>query len=344
MLKNSLILCLIFTLFSCSSLTDDDGIFRDRKKDYKKAEMTSRMVVPEDLDDQAIIDFHVIPEISPYAEEESFEKVPLPTDMIGQSDAAVKIQKMGDVQWILLQIPASRVWPRLKEFISLQEMAITLENSSAGIIEATKPDGVYRFQLGQGFQRNTSELSIRFLFSSADSKGFWPEASSDVAKEYEMVETIAQFFADVSDKPAYSFAAQGISAQKQLLIETSENGTKSLLLNVSKQRALVAIRLGLESADFTIDDFDSAKNGFKVQYTPQLAEDDQPGFFMSLFFKRKPFDKDVEYAGNKYVFTVDEQKGLYRVTVKAIDSEAPDEKLLRKELNKQIMLLKGHLH
>lgn len=343
MLKKILLCYCVLSIFACSTLTGEDGIFRDRKYDYKKSEMTPRMEIPENLDNEAIVDYYVIPKISPYAEQEIFETVPLPTDMIGQAGTAVKIQKMGDVHWVLLQIPASQVWPRLKEFISQQSLSISIESSRLGMIEASKPDAIYRFQVAQGFQRNTSELAIRFLFTSADTPGFWPESSSDAAREYAMLEQLAQFFAEVSDKPAYSFAAQGISTQQKVLVETLADGTRILLLNVTQQRALATVKQALERAGFTIDHIEGST--YTVQYTPPVAEGDQPGFLARLIgFKRKPYDKDMEYAGNNYSFSVTEQQGMYRVQVVAIDSPVDDITILRKELNKQLLLVKGHLY
>lgn len=343
MLKKLLTFSLVCLLFACSSLTGEDGIFRDRKYDYRKAEKMPRMEIPAGLDTQAIVDHYVIPPVSPFAEQENFEKVPLPAGMAGGAEAAVKIQKLGNSQWILLQIPASQVWPRLKEFISMQTLVLGVENGSTGMIEASAKEGLYRFRIEQGFQHNTSEVLVRFLTDTAEQPEFWPASSSDVAMEQAMVEQLAQFFSDVSEKPAYSFAAQGISTQKKLTVDSREDGTRFLLLAVGRQRALATISQSLKRCGFLVESADSEQGIFTVQYAPPLAEEDQPGFFMRLIgFSRKPYDDEALYAGNRYLFAVTGFGSMQRVDVQAMQP-VEDPVLLRQELNQQLYLLKGHL-
>ena len=60
MLHRVILLSAIVLTSGCSYLTGDEGIFRDRKKDYQKAEASERMVVPEGLDSSSIIDLYPI--------------------------------------------------------------------------------------------------------------------------------------------------------------------------------------------------------------------------------------------------------------------------------------------
>lgn len=104
------------------------------------------------------------------------------------------------------------------------------------------------------------------------------------------------------------------------------------------------MKLALEKAGFTIEKVDANSTLFSVRYTPQLAEDDQPGFFSRLIgFKRKPFDEDAEYAGNHYLFVLREANGAQRVEVTAAgEGDQQDPAALRSELNQQLLLVKGH--
>lgn len=342
---NKILLCsLIANLCACSFFVGEDGIFRDRKKDYRKEESLPRIEVPDNLDDQAIVDFYPVPPVSRFSDGEMIDEFPLPVGVVN-TEEAVKIQKIDGEQWVLMQASASQVWPRLKEFASQQGMVLTAENGAAGMIEAKASEGVYRFHVQQGFQRNTSEVSVRFLDAPSSIAAFWPEISTDVQKEQSMIDQLAQFFANVSDKPAYSFAAQGISTQKKIDIEHDESGAKILVLLVNQERAWLTLNQSLAKADFKIEKADAERKQFLVQYTPPISRDDQPGAFLRFFgVKPDPYDEDVTYAGEHYEFQLSGDDDRAKVTVKALDVEEQDANDIRKEQNHVLLLLKERLY
>lgn len=343
-LCKTLICLFVLNLCACSFLVGEDGIFRDRKKDYRKSEALPRIEIPENLDDQAIVDFYPVPAVSPFSDGEMIDEFPLPVGVVN-TEAAVKIQKIGSTQWVLMQASTSQVWPRLKEFLSQQSLVLTIENGAAGMIEAKAGEGFYRFHIEHGFQRNTSEVAVRFLDNPAAVPAFWPELSSDVKKEQDMIDQIAQFFANVSDKPAYSFAAQGISTQKKIDVEHDKAGSKVLLLMVNQARAWLTLQQSLKKANFTIKKADAENKRFIVQYTPPLAPDDQPGAFSRFFgIKPKPYDKDIQYAGEHYQFQLQGDDDRSRIVIKALDVAGQTDNAIRKEQNSVLLLLKERLY
>ncbi len=343
-LKKVLLCLFIVNLCACSFFLGEDGIFRDRKKDYRKSEALPRIEVPENLDDQAIVDFYPVPPMSPFSDGEMINEFPLPVGVVN-TEAVVKIQKIEKSQWVLMQASASQVWPRLKEFISQQGLVLTVENGAAGMIEAKSNDGLFRFHIEQGFQRNTSEIAVRFLNSPASSPAFWPEVSTDAQKEQAMIDQLAQFFANVSDKPSYSFAAQGISTQKKINIEHDESGGKILVLMVNQSRAWLTLQQSLIKANFTLQKTDPENKQFIVQYTPPLSQDDQPGGFLRFFgVKPKPYDEEIKYAGEHYQFQLTGDDDQSRVSIKALDIEEQDSDEIRKEQNYVLLLLKERLY
>ena len=343
-----LLLFFVINVGACSYLTGPDGIFRDRKNDYRKAKAIPRMTIVDGLDDSAIVDLYPVPPISPYSDGELIDSFILPAGVI-DARKPVTLQTLGDSQWLLLQASPSQVWPRLKEFISGQNMSISIENGTAGMIEATASEGgVYRFRIRQGFQRNMAELSIRFLSNPAEVSSFWPEKSSNQDKEAAMLGSISDFFMKVSDKPAYSFAAQGISTQKTLTVEHDVDGGKFLVLNTNVARALMSVEQSLKQAGFTIEKADEAGQSFYAQYTPP-SQNKKPGFFARMFqLKPDRYDKDAKFAGNHYKFVVSDDGDHARVTVQALDMEKDkkdkkDAEFIRREQNYILLLLKEHL-
>jgi outer membrane protein assembly factor BamC len=323
--------CLLVS--SCSYLTGDDGVFRDRKYDYRKAEQAPRMEIPEGLDRDAIVDFYTIPPQSPYADY-VLEEVPLPVVMTGEAGSVVRIQKMGDLSWILLQVPASQAWPRLKEFVSRPPLALVAEDGSRGVIEAASEEGRYRFQVDQGFQRNTAEILVQ---------------SGDSEKAHIMMEGLAAFLADVSGKPAYSFAAQGITTRQKMSVENREDGSKALLLATTRQRAMASLAQALEKAGFLIRKEKSGSDYWVVRYTPPFAAGENAGYFATWFdgwfgYSAPAYDKDAEYADHRYRFWLDEKEGMQRIQVERLGKNEEDPAVLRRELNQQLLLVKGHIH
>lgn len=345
MLKYIFLVVIIFQMLGCSWLTDDDGIFRDRKKDYRKVADTPRIEVPEEFDEQAIIDLYPVPPLSIYADEGFIDDHPLPSSALNRLEENVKIHKVGNNRWILLQSSPSLVWPRLNEYLNTKGFTISLENGGLGVVEASKDGKIYRFKIEQGFQRNSAEVYIRHVESKSVNEGFWPAVSKDQALEFSMTDQLAQFFADASDRPAYSFAAQGISTNKKVVVNHNQQGRKVLTLYVDKNRALASLQKALTRADFGIEDYDEGKQSFDVQYRPQVPEGKKPGFWARLFGKKaKEFDEDVENAGKHYRLSLVAIKGnRFVVTIGKLDKEKTNKKKLNRELNKMILLIKGHL-
>lgn len=339
------LLCLfILQLQACAFLTGEDGIFRDRKKDYRKAESLPRIEIPEGLDDSAIVDLYPVPQAVSLSDGEVLDEFPLPMGIV-DSKKAVMIQSMGDVQWILLQASPSQLWPRLKEFLSQKNMPVTIENGAAGMLESKSADGLFRYRIEQGFQRNSAELSVRFLHSPASVSSFWPEQSADKGREAAMLDELAGFFSAISDQPAYSFAAQGISTQKKIIVEPDAQGGKLLVLLASPERAFLTLEQSLKAADFSILGIDAENRSFETQYTPRLSADDKPGFFKRLFgIKPDPYDKDVKYAGNHYRFLLASDADRSHLSVRALDTASKQEADIRREQNHILLLLKERLY
>lgn len=335
------VVCLSLGLTSCASMTDDDGIFRDRKLDYRKVEEAPRMQVPEGLDDDAIIDLYVVPPLSPYADKDYIYELPLPNALIVGDQEAVRIQKLDKQQWILVNDSPSRLWPRLKQYLSLNRLLVSNEQGAMGMIEARSTDGVYVFRVEQGFQRYTSEIYIRHYLASKPLSARM-QASDSLAVEQAQIEQLAQFLADVSDKPAYSYIARGISADKKLRELQSENGEKSLLLEVDQQRAYAAVLAAFERAEFKL--IERTEQQFYVQYHPTLPDSEKPGFWAQLFGADPDgYDDSIPYAGEFYRLKLKAHAEGQQLLLERASTESESVRNIRNEHNQMIAIIKGHL-
>ena len=105
------------------------------------------------------------------------------------------IQKMNNQLWILVTVSPSELWPRLKQFLSTENLLVNIENGEIGMIDTRNNSDIYRFKVEQGFQRNTSEVYIRYLNGTSQQEGFWPASSDDVNEEQAMIE-VKQYLGD----------------------------------------------------------------------------------------------------------------------------------------------------
>lgn len=324
----------------CSFLTGDDGLFRDRKKDYRKAESTERMQVPPQFDSNTIIDHYPVPPANPYALQELIDKPPMPSGMLVDTDEKVRLQKLGEREWVLVQVSPSQLWPRLKEFVIVNRLQQVSENGRQGTMTVAASDGFYRFRVEQGFQHNYAELSVRFSNDPAVLMQ-WPQASLDAEKESALLLEIARFFAD-NEKPSYSYAAHNISTDQRLLMQYDDAGNRYLLLKADPLRVRATLQAALLKAEFTERE-GSEPMALSVQFMPQGANK-KPGFWQRLFrIKPKPYDDSVEYAGHQYRFVISTEGDYQRLQVERLNAPEQSAAQQQKELNQQLLRIKGLL-
>lgn len=342
MLTRIVLLSAVLLAGGCSYLTGDEGIFRDRKKDYQKAEATERMVVPEGLDSSSIVDLYPVPPMSPYAEQELIDKPPFPTGMMVDVDEKVRLQRLGDKEWLLVQMTPSQLWPRLREYMLLNQLQLLVENGRQGTLIVTGSDGFYHFRVEQGFQHNQAELAVRHA-NNPSIISAWPAQSLNADKENEVLLQVARFLAE-SEKPAYSYAAHNISTEQRLLVQYDAAGNRYLLLKSDMQRVKASLVAALTKGEF-VPLPGTAAEDLRVMFAPQSDETREQGFWAKLFrLKPKLYDDSIEFAGNEYQFTVTPEGEYLRIQASLLKSAAQTDMQRQKELNQQLMRIKGLLN
>ena len=266
-------------------------MFRDRSDDYRKARVEPAIELPEHIDSDTIGDSYAIPPIADRTTlDETFE-IPTPDRLADDINRdSVRINTLGAQRWILVDGAPGQVWPRLRGFLSLNQLSVQRVDATSGIIETSwlQPQGEdllqerYQLRIEQGVQRGTSEVYIlqADMRSGTDS---WPELSSSDERELIMTQELGQYLADSAAAAAVSMLAeQAIDSSGRVTLEEDENANVYINLHLAFDRAWASIGRALEKAGYLVEDLNREQQVYYVQYSLERDKDSE-GFFSSLF-------------------------------------------------------------
>lgn len=269
----------------CGFLFGDEGIFRDRSGDYRRADAPPPIELPPGLESDSIAEIYAVPEVTAEPTLDTGETVPRPDPLVAASaDQLVRIQRLGDASWVLVAIAPGQLWPQLRSFMNAANISIARMDARAGIIESTYLDlqGVersarFRFRVERGVQRGNSELHVLQQYESSDSS--WPAQSDDIELEGEMLRGVAQYIANSADTaPVSMMAEQSISAQARVTVREDAAGRPYIELELPFDRAWASLARSLERSGFEITDRNRSTGRYYVVYVGD-TEDDKGGWF-----------------------------------------------------------------
>lgn len=329
----------------CSWLFGDEGTFRDRSDDYRNAKVEPPLQVPDKLDAEAIDDSFAIPPVSDRLSLSAEFIVPRPQPLESEVDRdTVRINTLGSQQWILVNGAPGQVWPRLRGFLSLNELAVKRADAISGIIETAwlKPAAEdvqqerYRLRIEQGVQRGTSEVYV-LQVDIAEGADAWPAQSSNIEREKLMTRSLAQYLADSAAAAAVSMLAQqAIDSSGKVVLEEDVNAIPYIKLSLPYSRAWAAVGKALNEAGFDVDDLNRSDELYYVHYL-DTGEDEEPGFFSRMFSRDSDEDTD---RGIAYLVKVTKQDGnTVRITIETQTGDSLD----ALETKKLLVLLKKHI-
>lgn len=298
-------------LSGCGWLFGDKGIFRDRGDDYRRATVESPLVVPPGLSKTVGDEDFAIPTLAYSAPLEGKFVVPRPEPLAGNPDGElVKIQKLDNTTWILVEASPGEVWPRVRQFLSTNQLTVVRADATAGVIETAwlqpKADGAprerYRLRIEQGVQRGSSEVYIVQADASAGEN--WPQQSSNRAREGEMVQAVAQFIADNGSAGAVSMLAQrGLDSKGKVFLRKAPGTSAYLELDLSVERAWASMTTALPKAGFNVEDTNYSERRVWARFDPPKDEDEEERGWWSRFWswafggdETADIHKDVVYV------------------------------------------------
>ncbi len=282
-----LLVCLTTMFTACGWVFGDKGMFRDRGDDYRKARVEPPLELPEGVASPVMEGNYAIPPISDQSKLEGDFAVPRPAPLAEEAEhESVRINKLGNQQWILVDGSPGEVWPRLRGFLNLNQIVLRRADAVTGIMETVwmqpAAEGTlkerYRLRIEQGVQRGTSEVYVLQANITAGEQQ-WPSSSSNPEREATMVKELSQYLADsVAVASVSMLAEQAIDSSGKVSIEQPQDGAPYLKLDLSFARAWASLGLALNKAKFTIDDLDRSQKLYYVNYV-EVSDDDDGGFF-----------------------------------------------------------------
>ena len=283
-------ICLL-VVNGCGVFFGDDGMFRNKSKDYLLASEEPPLHVPAELDGDAVGELFRVPEIPETSVLDDEGGTPRPqllsTNVLEEE---VKIQSLSGRKWILINRLPSEVWPRVRTILSRNGVTTTRVDASAGIIETvwlefdedSEHNHRYRIAIEQGVQPKSTEIAVLHMAMIKDADiPVWPESSTDVERENTMLNVLASDLAGDGSSGTVSMLAQKIGGESKVDILTPLDETPYILLKLDYDRSWASVGHSVNKDDFSIIDQDRTAGIFYVHYSVD-DEDDEPGFIARM--------------------------------------------------------------
>lgn len=309
-------------LAALSACASDSGV------DYKKAGTLPPLEVPPDLTSPARDNRYAVPDnarssatLSGYqAERRDQPARAAGAPVVLPEVERMRIERAGSQRWLVVQEPAEKLWPLIKEFWQESGFLIKMENAEAGVMEtdwaesrAQVNDGAvrsflgkmldqfystserdkYRTRLdrapdGQGTEIYISHRGMEELYttreptSTTQGQTAWQPRPSDPELEAEFLRRLMVRLG-AKDETAKKLAATAAPQQRADIIK-SNDGTERLQVHEPFDRAWRRVGLALDRVGFTVEDRDRQKGLYFVRYADPEAEmgEKDKGIFSSI--------------------------------------------------------------
>ncbi len=349
-LRLTSLFCGVTVLASCGTIFGDEGAFRDRKNDYLQEKMLPPLAVSDDVNFKSEDELFVIPSVTNESLPSNDFQVPRPAPLVNAgSDDGVRIQKLGEERWILIELPPSHLWQRLKNFLAENRIPIVREQADQGLLEtgwlkrlgddAPKTKERYRFRVEQGVQRSSSEVHIlqyQQPYSAASVEQIdWPKNSVNAEREQQMIQTLAQHLASSSEFESVSLLAQGIGSASRVNLVRNAKGEPVVKLSLPYERAWASLGSALKKADFNVLDLNRSEGLYYVAFDPE-KDDDKPGFFSRMFGGG---EKEEDVDAKNYLFNVERLDDGVQIGIR----KSADKQLAEEQAKELLERVKGYL-
>ena len=296
-----LVVCsLIFVLAGCSGFS----LMPEQKKiDYKSAGKAPTLDIPPDLTQGTRNDRYFVPDasgkgvttVSVYNAERSVAAKG-DSSVLPQLDK-VRVERAGSERWLVVSLPADKIWPTLKDFWQEMGFIIKIEIPEAGIMEtdwaenrAKIPDDVIRNMLGKlldtlystgerdkfrtrlepGREPGTTDVFISHrgmleVFTSAKNEDTrWQPRPPDPELEAEMLRRLMVRLGTDEKRSEAVMAAAPLEARAKM--NQGADGVGTVEVQEGFDRAWRRVGLALDRVGFTVEDRDRSKGIYFVRY------------------------------------------------------------------------------
>ena len=311
----------------------------DRQSEHLNAVETQVIVVPGKLSSFRIGQLYPIPAVSGDISLQSSAEVPRPQPIsVNTFEQLVKIQRIDEKRWILVNNSPSELWPRVRNILNRNGIASDKADGSAGIIETTwlsynsdqENEHRFRFSISPGVQLNSTEISVLHQVKPLENKlqTDWPAFSNLDEKESDMISFLANQLVAQPDYASVSLLAQDIGGESKVEIINPEIADPYILVKLSYDRTWASINYSASRGGFSLIDQDSDKGLLLVNYSDELLEEKTSGF--SSWFGKKEND-DILKAN--YRILVQQVESSIEVRVVTLEGDSVDKEQALKLLN-----------
>ncbi|HDZ09107.1 outer membrane protein assembly factor BamC [Pseudohongiella sp.] len=297
MLRTLTVLVVATSVSACSwlGIGGEEGWLRDRQDEYLRAEITPPMQIPSELDSYTIDELYYIPEEAP-GDRALYIVPPAPKPIDSRVREGVVVQRFGERAWIVIGATSGQVWPRLRDYWSTEEVALSSENAEAGLLETvwlpqsdTNLRHKYQVRVEPGLHAGNSEIYVRHVSdnggSAANEPAQFPEESDSQERENTILASISLYLADRTDiyrASSVSMLAGSIEALGKARVVTAGAGDTRLELRLDLERAWSQLNQAINNANIEVLNADRDAQRFQVAFSG-AEEEEEPGFFGRLF-------------------------------------------------------------
>ncbi len=126
----------VYTLLLASLVGCDSIPFINNTSDYKGAGRSRPLEVPPDLTASPTSDAYSIPGSTSYSTySQAQEGQEAGAEKILASPEGVRLEKAGAQRWLVVNAPAEKIWPVIREFWTDMGFAVRVENPQLGVME-----------------------------------------------------------------------------------------------------------------------------------------------------------------------------------------------------------------
>lgn len=309
-----------------------------KKIDYKSAVKVQTLEVPPDLSQIARDERFAVPDasgkgsatFSAYSADRSPGAQSQNSAILPQVDK-VRVERSGSQRWLVVNLPADRVWDTVKDFWQETGFIVNIERPEAGVMETDWAEN--RAKIPDDFIRNTLGKVIDSLYSSGERDKFrtrfepgaeagstdifishrgmeevytssskdetrWQPRKADPELEAEMLRRLMVRLGSEEKRAEASIASAKAEPRAKLARTGDGSGTLEVLERFD--RAWRRVGLALDRVGFTVEDRDRAKGIYFVRYVDPDVDNNKkdPGFFSKMNFwsaKESPVDNKVQY-------------------------------------------------
>ncbi|MCH9691219.1 MAG: outer membrane protein assembly factor BamC [Gammaproteobacteria bacterium] len=294
-------LCIAAVTFSGCSMFGNEGYFRDRGDDYQVANSLPALQLPKDISSRQQEELYEIPQVGDDLGRGKFE-VPRPQALsLNVGTDRVKIQKLGNRRWVLINQPADEVWPQLHYLLRTEGLTLDVSDANLGIMETVwltfgeNPErkDKYRLQVEAGVQPDTTEVHVRHISASLDESVQqqlnWPERSADLEKENWMIDAMSSGLAEEVSGVATSLVAHSIGgAEVKVRLEEPVGHEPFISMSLAAERSWATVAHALNMGSYRLHQEDVDNDFFYVTFDSKreiLPED--KGWFSSWRYSDK---------------------------------------------------------